>query len=383
MLKFAVNNQTAIPMFNIKLLLIGLILFSLISSKLMAQISNKVEFSALPEPVTNNAITIVEKKGERYLVSFSGLGAKKSSSDVHNKTFVYRFNENKWSQGKNVPMSIKVVDSGAKPNKNDELPLLTGRLASIATSIGDLAYVFGGYTVAKNHVEVSVPDVYSYDVIKDEYTLLTPMPVPVDDSVALTYQNRFIYLVSGWHNDGNVNLVQVFDTQKNTWSQATPFPGAPVFGHAGGIVGNEMLICDGVKVRFHKNKRRDFTSEPACYLGSIKEGNINKIDWRIVEHPTGDARYRMASVGSVHKNQIVFVGGSENPYNYDGVGYNGKPSEPTTSMWRFDLKTKQWILSKTEYSTMDHRGLIELDGKYITVGGMSANQQVMDQVVVH
>ena len=77
---------------------------------------------------------------------------------------------------------------------------------------------------------------------------------PVDDTVALVYQNRYIYLVSGWHGSGiskstgNVNLVQVFDSQQGRWFNATPFPGAPVFGHAGGIVDDQFLIVDGVKV---------------------------------------------------------------------------------------------------------------------------------------
>jgi hypothetical protein len=41
------------------------------------------------------------------------------------------------------------------------------------------------------------------------------MPVPVDDDISLPYQSRYIYLISGWHNDGNVNLVQLYDTKTN------------------------------------------------------------------------------------------------------------------------------------------------------------------------
>jgi hypothetical protein len=70
-----------------------------------------------------------------------------------------------------------------------------------------VTYVFGGYTVIKEHSEMSVPDVYAYHVLEDHYKALTFMPVPVADSIALPYQNRYIYLISGWHNDGDVNLV--------------------------------------------------------------------------------------------------------------------------------------------------------------------------------
>jgi hypothetical protein len=54
---------------------------------------------------------------------------------------------------------------------------------------------------------MSVPDVYAYHVLEDHYKALTFMPVPVADSIVLPYQNRYIYLISGWHNDGDVNLV--------------------------------------------------------------------------------------------------------------------------------------------------------------------------------
>jgi len=338
-----------------------------------------LSISQLPEPVSNNAVTYIEKDNEKFLLSFSGLGKNKQHTDVHNKSFIYRFNTKQWTQIKDVPIAKPVLDKSA----SNASTYLTGRLASIATSIGNLAYVFGGYTVAGDHHEVSVPDVYSYNVSNDTYTPLAPMPVPVDDSIALPYNNRYIYLVSGWHNDGNVNLVQIYDTQTNKWSQATPYPGSPVFGHAGGIIDNTLLVCDGVKVQFYQQKRRDFVAEPACYLGTISNKNINKIDWRIVKHPTGTARYRMAAIGSKKLNKFVFIGGSENPYNYDGIGYNGKPSQPTSAMWLFDLSTKQWALSTTQHASMDHRGLIEINNQFITLGGMAEKQHVLNKVLVH
>jgi len=209
------------------------------------------------------------------------------------------------------------------------------------------------------------------------------MPVPVDDSVALSYQNKFIYLVSGWHNSGNVNLVQLYNTQTNSWSQATPFPGKPVFGHAGGIVSNNMLICDGVGIKFHKDARRTYQDEAACYLGIINEKNPKLIDWRVVKHPTGDARYRMAGTGLTSKNKIVFIGGSDNPYNYNGVGYNGERSLPSNQIWYFDLTTKQWNVEKSTTKTMDHRGLLILGDELITLGGMANDGRVLNSINVY
>ena len=252
-----------------------------------------IELPALPEPISNNAVATFNHNGQQFLLSFNGLLAGRDYTDVSNKAFMLQLGnnsdkqlgENKWQTIDNVPIAQPVNG-------------LTGRLASIATSIGSKAYVFGGYTVAKDHSEVSVPDVYSFDINAQSYQLLPPMPVPVDDSVALTYQNRYIYLVSGWHNDGNVNLVQVFDTHTNEWQQASPFSGKPVFGQAAAMSDNKMIVCDGVRVDVHLDKRRSYAAEPACYLGKVSNDNITRIDWRKVKHPTGIARYRMAAVAN-------------------------------------------------------------------------------------
>ncbi len=332
--------------------------------------ANSKNLANLPEAVANNAATQIRVNGDEYLISFSGLALGKTHHDVHNKVFVYQASKNVWKTAKPVP--IKKPING-----------LVGRLASVATAIGPNAYVFGGYTVAADHSEVSVPDVYRFDVVNNQYTELAPMPVPVDDSVALSYQERYIYLISGWHNDGNVNLVQVYDTQTDTWQQASPFPGKPVFGQAGGIVGDTMVICDGVKVDYYPQKRRGFSAEPACYKGKINDKDLTKIHWTTLPHPTGTARYRMAAMGDEASNSIVFIGGSDNPYNYSGIGYNQVPSEPDGTLWRYSLSSNTWQKSKTNTNTMDHRALLKFNNQFITIGGMGENQAVLNTINVY
>jgi len=328
------------------------------------------ELALLPEPVANNAVTHLIIKNKQYLLSFSGLGKNKTYQDVHNKAFIYDVNMNKWKPIAPVPIE--------KPVKG-----LTGRLASVATSIKNKAYIFGGYTVAKDHSEVSVPDVYSYDVTNAKYKKLTSMPVPVDDSVALPYNNRYIYLVSGWHNDGNVNLVQLYDIKTDTWQQASPFPGKPVFGQAGGIVGNTLVICDGVRVDVHINKSRSYAAEANCYLGKIDLQKPSKITWQLLAHPTGKSRYRMAATGVDKYQKIVFIGGSNTPYNYNGMGYNGHASSPDNGVWIYDINKQTWQVKTTPKATMDHRGLILLNDHLLTIGGMGKYQQVLQTINQH
>jgi len=227
---------------------------------------------ALPEPVANNAVAKVTVENQRYFLSFMGLGKNKQHSDVHNKVFSLKLGDSAWQQQASVPSSLP----------------LKGRLASTAVGLGEYAYIFGGYTVDSDHTEISSPDVYRFDIKNNTYKHLASMPVPVDDSVALSYKERYIYLLSGWHNDGNVNLVQVYDTKNNTWQQASPFLGEPVFSQAAAISGNTIVICDGVKTQANPDSRRSFAGVAQCLKGTINANNPLKIDWRTLPHPTGE-----------------------------------------------------------------------------------------------
>lgn len=321
---------------------------------------------ALPEPVANNAVAKVKKSGDTWLISFMGLTGAKTWQEVHNKVWALKIGEQQWHTKSPVPSSLP----------------LAGRLASIAVGVGEHAYLFGGYTVAEDHTEISSPDNLKYDVVSDTYQKIAAMPVPVDDAVALVYQNRYIYLVSGWHNDGNVNLTQVYDTLNDSWQQASPFLGRPVFGQAGGIVGNQLLICDGVGVEARPDKRRTFAAEAACYSGTIAADNHLRIDWRVVAHPTGGARYRMAATGlHLQSNKgVLFIGGSENPYNYNAIGYNGSPSVPDKHIWFYDFEQQHWQVITNDTPTMDHRGLLQVDDTVHTVGGMDHEQRVLAKI---
>ena len=318
----------------------------------------------LPEPSSNNAVASLDPgEGAYYLVSFSGLGSGKTHSDAHSKTWVWRSDWNDWKQGPDVPGS-------------------EGRLASVAATANGRIWVFGGYTVAEDGSEVSTPWVHAFDPAAMTFEKVSAMPVPVDDTVAVVYEDRYIYLISGWHDYGNVNLVQRFDTETAGWSQATPTPGPGVFGHAGGIVGNKIVYCDGVAIEPHEGRSRDFKAVDDCYLGIINEENSRRIDWRIVPQHPGLPRYRMAATGA--GDTVWFFGGSENPYNYNGIGYDGEASVPATDALLYHLPSGMWGKIRIAGApTMDHRGLLNAGGKLVTIGGMVDEQQVTPDVFAY
>ncbi len=313
--------------------------------------------ATLPQPVANNAVALVQTEEGTALFSFLGLGAAKT-----------------WRDTLSVAYRIDLPEG--RVQALTEVPGTDGRLAGAAVSVAGLVFVFGGYTVAEDGSEKSIETVHALDPETGEYTRHAPMPVPVDDSVALAYQDRYIYLVSGWHDSGNVNLVQVLDTQAGKWFQATPYPGSPVFGHAGGIVGDTLVICDGVRVVVSRSAKRGFEATNECYLGRIEAEDASRIDWRALPAHPGKPLYRMAATGSASRAEILFAGGSDNPYNFDGIGYDGNPSAPSATVFAYSLAADAWrTLGTLDIATMDHRGLLEGREAFYLIGGMRANQQ--------
>ncbi|WP_394130154.1 Kelch repeat-containing protein [Shewanella maritima] len=350
--------------------------FSVLASTVILGSHAQAAYPSLPEPVSNNAVAKVSTAQGSYLLSFMGLNNAKDYTGVHNKVWSLKLNDEQatWQSAKSVPYVAP----------------LAGRLAAVAVGVADMAYVFGGFTVAKNHQEISTVDNYRFDVLSNTYQRIADMPVAVDDTAISVYQNRYLYLFGGWHNDGNVNLVQVYDTQTNTWQQASPMPAPAVFGQAVAMVDNQLVFCDGVKVKANLHKRRSYQASPVCLYGKINPNNHLRISWQAIEHfsetnqKSVTALYRMAATGvaNTKQGQATFVGGSDNPYNYEGIGYNGQPSEPSQWQYSFDFASQSWLPAvKLETPSMDHRGLICHDNTLLRVGGMLASQQVSDAVL--
>jgi len=318
----------------------------------------------LPEPMANNAVAAAEGPDGPTLYSFNGLKSGKSWKDTSNAAYACVI----------AKQECKIIAS---------VPVKEGRLASAAVTVAGQIYVFGGYTVAENGDEVSTPEVFAFDPQTGRYTAKADMPTPVDDMVAVPYKNRYIYLISGWHDEGNVSLVQLYDTQFDTWNAATEFPGEPVFGHAGGLANNSIIVSDGVAVAPELvNGRRKFVAAKFTWRGDIDPGDPRIINWQRVDDHAGPARYRMAATGDNASGQVIFAGGGDNPYNYNGIGYDGVPAKPSGGYFAYDLKTDKWQeLGRLAEPSMDHRALAKSGEDYFILGGMNAEQQVLSRIV--
>lgn len=316
----------------------------------------------VPEAVTNNALAVIEDRSGFRLYSFLGLESGKTWRDISRRAFEYDSSKGRWQELPPVPVA-------------------SGRLASTAAAVGSQLYLFGGYTVAENGEEVSTPEVLRFEPSTRTWARVADMPLPVDDSVALVYRDRWVLLVSGWHKDANVAAVQVYDARRDSWARATDWPGAPVFGHSGAISGERLLVCDGVRLDVNGGKRH-FSASNECWRGRIGGENSTVIDWEAVRPHPGPPRYRMGAAAIAGESRVLFAGGSSNPYNYNGIGYDGVPSEPSAQLLSFNFDSGAWLeLTASVEATMDHRGLACTSRACYLIGGMREGQRVSASVV--
>ena len=337
------------------------VLLPVLAGLLFAASESAVE--PLPEPISNNAVAIAKVKGGMELFSLMGIGPKKT-----------------WDAVTSGAYSIDV--GTGKTYTIHPVPGTAGRIGAMAVGVGGQVFLFGGYVLYQGG-GMAVPDVNIYERSHDRWSRGPDMPVAVGDAVIGLYRDRYVYLVGGRSSNGPVSDVQMFDVEKNRWSKATPISGTPVFGHAGGLVGETILYVDGARRNPAGNSPR-FVASDECWLGKIEHHNPAKIDWaKLPIHP-GNARFRIAAGSSERDDKIYFAGGTDNPYDYNGIGYDGKPSEPSPVTFAFDLHAHKWetLNENTPNPTMDHRGLLVTREGLVIIGGMEKGQQVTARVAL-
>jgi N-acetylneuraminic acid mutarotase len=204
--------------------------------------------------------------------------------------------------------------------------------------------------------------------------------VAVDSAMIGVNRDRYVYLVGGRSKSGPVNNVQVYDAEKDLWSQATPLPGTPVFGHAGGLSDGTIVYIDGAM----KNPAdgAPYVASEECWLGKIDRKNPGKIEWsKLPPHP-GPARFGIEGGASERDRKIFFSGGSAAPHDFKGLSYDGHPAQISTVTFAFNLHSKQWetITEDTYDPRMDSRGILDTPLGLVVLGGMAKNQSVTARV---
>ncbi len=319
------------------------------------------KWDPLPLALANNAVAAAKVDKQLLLFSFMGVGDKKDWKTVTNRSFGLDTETGKWTEYRPVPGPA-------------------GRLGASAALVKDVIYLVGGYTLDNTGATHSVSSVEVLLPERNMWYRGQDMPIPLDDSVIGVYKERFLYTISGWSGTDAVKTVQIYDAEKNTWKEATPVVGTPVFGHAGGIVDDTIIYVDGARKNAPGATPAYVTSDE-CWMGKIDHHDPTKITWtKIANHP-GNARYRIAAGASEHDNRIYFSGGSAELHKYDGT-YDAHPVDPSAMTFAWNLKTSKWevISDKTPDPTMDNRGLLVTQQGLVRIGGLEAGAKVSAKI---
>ena len=315
----------------------------------------------MPGAVSSNAVASI--KGGLELYSLMGMGPKRVWNDVSNKVYVFKLTSSKWTEGKPVPG-------------------VAGRLGAAAIGAKNHIYVFGGYVLDGQGGEMTISDVNAYVPDEHRWYRGADMPVAVDQAVIGIDHDRYIYIVGGRSKNGPVNNVQVYDVEKNAWSQATPFPGVPVFGHSGGLTDNEIVYADGAM----KNPAAGappYIASQECWLGKIDHKDPNKIVWsKLPAHP-GPAHFGMAA-GVSDKGKVLFTGGTPTPHDFKGVAYDGQPAEVSTVTFFYEAHGSKWqVYSEDTFDPrLDGHGVLGTPAGAVILGGIAKNSAVTARATI-
>jgi len=320
------------------------------------------KFPSMPAAVSNNAVASL--KGGFELFSLMGVGPKKNWDDVTNQVYIMTMTHaGKWIQGRSVPGPV-------------------GRLNAAAGGAKGLVVLMGGYVVDNQGMEATVPDVNVYEPGARRWSRGKDIPVPVDSAVTGVIHDRLVYLIGGRSAGSPVNNVQIYDVEKDAWTQATPFPGTPAFGMAGGVADEAIVVVDGAKPGPTGGPR--YVASDECWLGKIDRKDPTKIEWsKLPPHP-GTARFGIAGGGADRDHRIYFSGGATTPHDYKGASYDGQAADVSAVTFAFEVHAHKWeTLNENTYDPRaDGRGLLETPLGPVVLGGMARNLAVTARVTL-
>ena len=320
------------------------------------------EFGPLPEPVTNNAVTAAKVNDTVYVYSFMGLDSSKLWSGIHLKSWRLNTLTDEWQ-----PIAPVPDPSG-------------GLIAAAASTVKNKIYVIGGYHVAQNGNETSSNRVHRFDPQTNAWLPDgANIPKAIDDHVQAVWRDSLIFVVTGWSNTSNVANVQIYNPATDTWLAGTSVPNNndyKVFGASGIIKGDTLYYIGGA------SNASNFPATSVFRKGHINPNNPVEITWSAETSPAAKG-YRMAA--ATMADHLVWLGGADVTYNYNGIAYNGSGGVPALARVKAYHK---FFGGLSELSApglfpniMDLRGAAQINQDFfVTVGGMGSQQKVSNRV---
>ncbi len=310
---------------------------------------------ALPQALSNNALASVETEGGCMIFSMLGIDSTLSIAGIHNRAYRWREGDAQWISMPEIPGP--------------------GRLAANAVGLRGEPYLIGGYEVAAGGSETSSTSLQRFDLGTGRWESMADLLVPIDDAGVVAWRDRYIVVVSGWSNTGNVDAVQIYDADTNTWTMGTSFPGTPVFGPAAAIVGDELIFIDGVR-----SGVSGFLMTTQAWRATLNPDAPTTLQWTDLGTHPGPARYR-AAAATTKAGALWFHGGTSEPYNFDGLRYDsGAAATPLASTLLYaDGAFVEGAIADKPIATMDHRAMVPCGDRLLTVGGLVAGPSATPQ----
>lgn len=180
----------------------------------------------------------------------------------------------------------------------DDIPVPTSD--ATAAVYNDKLYVFGGYGIG--HVDLDI--VYEYDPATGNWTNKEPMPSERWGMIAVEFEG-LIYVFGGRAGDNNLNVLEIYNPNTDTWSTGENLPEALSFQ---GLMG--VKFGDRIHL-FYKSYHYEYDPDTDTYL---QKNNV----------PSGRTWGTCAAVGS----HIYIIGG------HSGSGTNtNQVLDPVNDSW--------------------------------------------------
>ncbi len=316
---------------------------------------------AMPEPVSNNSVVEAFAGDTLCVYSFTGISEGLNPEDIHLKSWRYNSILEEWTQ---------------LPDVDD----FQGKIAAGASTVKNVIYLIGGYHVFPNFSEQTSEKVHRFDPEANVWLEDgADIPVPIDDHVQAVWRDSLIFVITGWSQNTNVDDVQIYDPANDTWMAGTSTPNSNVFkafGASGTIIGDTIYYYGGTKISGF-----NFVASNEFRKGVINPEDPTDILWSLepdINLPDG---YRMACTS--FGNEVIWIGGAETAYNFDGLAYSGGAVVPPHQEVRtYNTLNSIWsVFENSPFAIMDLRGIARVsEEEWIIAGGMTTNAQVTDAV---
>jgi len=194
-------------------------------------------------------------------------------------------------------------------------PMPTARRGAAVVAIGTTIYAIGGSVCCAPGASPQYAASEAFDTASNAWRILAPLPSPRSDAYAVAVSGK-IYVIGGFSSTFSnatssfLSTIQAYDIARNSWSTLAPMP-TPRDHVVAGVCGNDIFVIGGATSPF-------FTATSV-----VEAYQIGSNKWVTGIAPMPTPRWEMAAAQIGNTLYVVGGGGLGNlNVNPDGTGPN-------------------------------------------------------------